>query len=370
MTTAAHTVAIASLTAANAEMRQQNEELQETTSTLLARITALEGMMQPSPGASSAASSAASSSSSPDTQWAAALHHLTLRQTATPIPPFMGQPSGLECQRWLQSALLYFEETRMTSDSERLTVVGPKMQGPAQQWWQEERQKDTADTTKIKTWEQFTSALKQRYQPVDVAQWARVKLRELTTGSNTKVEEYNARFAELSSLITDNTESNRLFDYKDGLPTQVKQHLIQKGEDIKTLSAAMQMAVRFEAGRQASSSSASPSSFRWQHRGNNNQRPAAINQAEGEEQDPLQLIAAGLAELKAAFTSSRQQPASSSSGHRQQSGAQQAWHTPGLKYDLIMARRHRQLCVKCGKSGHWSKECKNAADLTTYPPTN
>jgi hypothetical protein len=336
-----------------AALAQQQQEIQ-----------ALQAALQQVLGAAAPGGAAARVGAAPafDAVHNAALLALARRQAAIPPPQFKGTATGLEAQRWLQGIDLYFEEADISADRERLIAAGRVLVGPAATWWESERVRTPNDPAKITTWAQFVAALRKRYEPVDKSVWGRQQLAALTSKGMVNVTSYTEQFMELSALLSDMAEADRIFYYTQGLPAHLRSILSTKASALSSLQEAVETATRAEASRSNLSAPAGGGQPRWQQR--SGQRPAALNQMEdGDTEGPSMSALGNSIRLLQEQLSVMQQKG----GRGREQPRKKLGYTEGLSAELARARIAKGLCIHCGQSGHMKNDCKNAADITSQP---
>lgn len=362
--------------AANAAaLAQQALQMQVMADTIAALQQQLAGMAAGPPGGAVAAAAAAAPAAGLgyDPAFNAAQLALSRRAAAQPPSVFRGR-IGLETHKWLQEVALYHEDAGLVTDAEKLRVTARYLQGPAQIFWEANRQLPLADPLKITTWAQLAAALRKRFEPTDVALWGRNQLASLTGKGMTNVAAYNEQFQDLMAVIPDMAEADRVFAYHSGLPAHLKLALANKSNEWLTLQQNLEATVRIEASRAVSGGSANlqfggSSSRGWGNR--QGQKTATLNaMEEGQEtaapepSSMMEFMQSMQAQLNALQAGGGRAPA------RLASQWPQTPKIPGLKFELINARKSKGLCIKCGAKGHMKWECKNAADLTTFPSAN
>jgi Retrotransposon gag protein/Zinc knuckle len=298
----------------------------------------------------------------------AAMLAIARRNAALPPKEFRGVTTGMESHRWMQGIELYFEEAGIATDVDRLRAAGRVLVGPAATWWESERARTANDPALITSWAQFTAALRKRYEPVDISLWGRQQLSTLTGKGMTNVPAYTEQFQELVSLLPDMGEADRIFYYRSGLPVHLRTSLAAKADVLLTLQATVEAAIRTEASRASNGTgTAAPpggsGQRNWPPRGG--QRPAGVSQIEagGDDSDEGQpSLADEVRTLRAQLNAVQTQ-------HRGASRDQPGKHrTPGIPSALVSARLKAQLCINCGKPGHFARECTGSSDTTSLPP--
>ena len=361
----------AAAAAANAALLQQQQAQ-------IAELLAAVGALQNNNPAGAAAAAAAGAGAAPAVYFDPAFNEQSLalarRAAAQPPPTFRGGTSGLETHRWLQGIELYFEEAGIVTDGDRLRAAARALAAHAATWWEAQRQVPLADPKKIKTWAEFTAALRKRFEPTDVGQWGRSELASLVGRGMANVKAYTEAYMELMTLVTDMSEADRVFQYRNGLPAALRQQLANKSNEWLTLQQNVEAAIRIEANRLPSSSSSSSSGGGSGYRGWSNkqgQKPASFNALE-EEDDSAESESASLAEALRGIQA-QLNALSSSSSSANRGGKKSSWtgkssgKIPGLEWELINARMKAGVCIKCNAKGHMKGECQSPADLTSLP---
>ena len=326
---------------------------------------------------------------------ALAAHHramlaLTMRAQAGAAPTFAGsKAAGLEARRWLTGMLRWFARADVTADADRLVIVGTQLTGPAQVWWSSELDKDVTDPTRIATWAQFESACSARFQPVVAGSVLRLQLTTLARKHGLSVSAYTEQFLEIVAGLNDMGEADRVFQYKQGVCLSAIAHQLIPPMVAPTLKAVSEAAIRLDAHRTAAhggggASSTSSSS----NAGRFGRFAARVTQMEAGEADSSQLdllteMADTIAALESRLNTMGSAPNAGRGGRSQRGGGRggasapgggggmtsraPSLHpepTPGLTSDMAQERIQLRLCVRCGRAGHFNRECTYDAFVT------
>lgn len=328
----------------------------------------------------------------------AAMLAMTMRTQAGPVPTFAGNKgAGLEAHRWLISMQRWFARAAVATDADRLTVVGTQLTGPAQVWWTGELSRPIADPTRIATWAQFESACAARFQPVDTGSTLRSQLAALQRKAGLSVSAYTEQFLEIVALLPDMSEADRAFQYKQGLNPAI--HTLIAPLVLPTLREVTEAALRADAHRTAahgngasSASSSSAGHSSGSGTGRFGRFAARVAQMEAGEVSsaPLDLVAEmadTIAGLEARVNAMAMGAAPSAGrGGRSQQGSGRGGSstappggsnatartpnlhpepTPGLTSEMAHERIQQRLCVRCGRGGHFKRECTHDAFVSS-----
>jgi hypothetical protein len=303
----------------------------------------------------------------------ALLISLMRRQLIPPPANFRGD-LGLEARNWLIAIDRYFEAAGIVDDATKLQTAGMHLTGAAQVWWTANRDLPAADAARITTWAAFPPALRARFEPVDILQWGRSEITKLIN-SNLQVRPYTERFLSLSATVTDMAEADRIYQYKLGLHSSIREKFALKQH--LTLQTAAEDAIRLDAARvtagaPAASNPSSTSSSRFQQfrQGSSSSR---LNQIEdptpAEDNPPIEeRLFELMTQMETRFEARLNALQASKPAHQKQqiggSGrAPQKPHpyiTPGVSGAEAKARRDRGHCIRCDQPGHLKRECPAA----------
>ena len=280
---------------------------------------------------------------------------------------------------------MYFEQAEVDDDVLRLRAAGRALTHSAASWWEGERARPANDALKIDTWAKFVAALRKRFEPQDLPSFSRAQLTKLAAKGMTNVAAYTEQFQDINSLIVSMEEADRIHYYASGLPPHIRAVLANKVDSLLTLQQNIEAAIRAETSRTnsgvAAPGGASDHSSRsgWQNRSRG--AAAALNQIEGSDDEGEQPSAPATsalettlmrmeAQIKALHANQKRGAGLSGGGSQDRRGRTRMPRTEGLSNELAQARIQKRLCINCGKAGHMKFECKNAADITTQPPSN
>jgi hypothetical protein len=303
---------------------------------------------------------------------------MSQRAAAGAPEPFNGS-IGLEALRWSERMETYFQLAGINVENDCLLVAGRALTGGAATWWLGERRRAAADPALINTWARFVAALRKRFEPVDIAIWARTQLHALTQKGNSNVATYTQRFQEIMGAIADMAEPDRVFAYINGLPQHLRSVLMNKTATLLTLQSNIEAAMRAEGARGLAGAAPSSEQNRssWPPRSSNRAASASLHQMEqgedeqGQEQPATPNMMSILMSMQASISALQAQqhkPAARSNGQRgKSSSSRQPHHTPGLSNEIAYARIAARLCIKCGSGTHMKRDCSAPADLTTMP---
>ena len=321
------------------------------------------------------------------------------RQLAGAEPTFSGavtpsKATGLETTQWVKKMEQWFRVAHMDSalhpavpESERLLLLGSALTGAALTWWDSNQALPAGDAASITTWAAFTAALTQRFQLVHAGTALRTRLAALGRRGGQTVTTYTDAFLEIQSLLPTMGDEEARFAYLNGLHSVSAQvHTILAPQLLPTLREVVAAATRTEAALATTGASASSSSGgsgysnnthnRFARFGKNNAARLHKMEADGNDAAVEALIDAlndmplstppPTAELNATGTGSGSGSGGSWRNSRPPPGGKRGpsmhpENTPGLSNDFARQRRLANLCVRCGRPGHWKGECKNEA---------
>lgn len=297
------------------------------------------------------------------------------RLKAPPMSMFHGE-IGFAVDSWLRDAEDQFEfygREEFPDVTAKLRFVKTYMRGAARDWWDNEPEKDS-----IGTWEDFVERVHHRFRPLAAADFARQRL--LLLKQKGSVSSYCNLFQKEMTPIKDMGEADKIFFFRHGLRPDIAKEVKKP----KTLSEAMDQAVRAEGGIVLDRSHSQASSFFTQRVAmpslsnlsrNHGAAPMDINNIEYQEEessgDQVQGVepavqpaqtAAGvdspmIALLQEMRSQNQQLFAMFQSRDRPRQRATEP-RVPDVTAEEVKRCRERGLCIKCKKPGHLARECK------------
>ena len=313
-------------------------------------------------------------------------------RTPAPVPvapaPFAGGNRDMKAEYFLRKVAQYHRATRTVLDTDKLELIGNLLEGVALDWWSRTQLLDPAHADAVTTWAQFAAVLRTRYLPVNIDLYARTQLAHLAGQSRSDSSSWAEQFRALVEHVSGMDTGTQMFLFRSGLPAVSKEKFSTKEYD--TLDALTQAVLTWESQRAYHSShSGAPAGG-----GAPSARGVRFNLMSDElyEEEPLApygqplpfaempptsimaQLSAITARLNKRDSETRWQPRGGSDGSRSSGsggggGRQRSERIPGLSGELARARAKANLCVKCGKSGHWKNECPNRADVSTAVPS-
>ena len=178
----------------------------------------------------------------------AVAHAPRVERPRIPAPPvYEGKAAALD--DWFNELERQFSWYGMHQPCDRIALATAYMKGAAWEWW-------NRLPTKPSTWEELQTGLRDRFQPVNRSEMARVQLRALAQGKRS-VHEYVEAFNRLLVHVPTMSEEDRVFQFLQGLRPAIAAQIRMRGE--KDLQAVVGLAVRIGSlGDYASSSAFSP----------------------------------------------------------------------------------------------------------------
>ena len=157
------------------------------------------------------------------------------------IPPashYAGSAVALD--NWVREMTQQFAWYRIVAPEERVAMACAQLRGPALDWWSTLPAATSAELSQSER--RFVQALRERFQPVDSAQTARLALDSLRQGPKQSVHDYTSDFRRLLAAVPDMSEADRVHRFVQGLRAPVQAQLLVHG--VKTLDEAIAMAAR------------------------------------------------------------------------------------------------------------------------------
>jgi hypothetical protein len=204
-------------------------------------------------------------------------------------------------------------------------------------------------------WEDFKTAICQRFRPVDSNRIGRTQLMELRMRPSDRgrgILQYVDRFNQLVNQVTDITENEKFSYFNQGLTAELQRLLIPL-TDVNSVTQAISMVIRYEMlanpkppqeynnrGNQYQRTSASsPSAWNSRYSSDSSTAPTPSSSA------PMELGSLSL-----------ETPAEEESTEQLH-----AMRNERLTPDQLEEHRRRGLCFRCHQQGHVSRQCPKGA---------
>lgn len=141
-----------------------------------------------------------------------------------------GTASTLE--GWLREMQQHSEYYAHAPGADQVRFAAAHLRSAALDWW---ATLSTADKNQaLQSAQDFTAAVRARFQPVNSADAARHAIVSITQSSKQTVHEYTSRFLSLLVAVPDMAEADKLFHYRRGLLPAVKmQVFVQRSSTLK-----------------------------------------------------------------------------------------------------------------------------------------
>lgn len=335
------------------------------------------------------------------------------KKPSIPAPkPFTGEVSssaGNTIDEWIDDIERQFRHHKEYFATEQLALeyASNYLSGKASGWWKSTQEAHTKDGSPIVTWEAMKRELRERFQPIEAAQVARMALDRMTQKGS--VSSYTEYFYKQMNYIKDMSMADQLHIYIRGLKPGIKSEVMKlKPESIQEVVLA---ATKTEAwmymsapGSRDRSTYGSSSHYRGGASSSSGSAPmelSNINQdddasslvsdphfdvASNANDAPLtarehQLLAllrdmkakdAVQQSIHALFKSSASSSSASSAksnrrpfgGNNRRSGASAAASmVPNVSRDDFTRCWKDKLCLNCKQPGHMARDCKNEFSL-------
>lgn len=301
---------------------------------------------------------------------------------APPMSIFHGE-IGFAVDNWLRDAEDQFEfygREEFPDIVAKLRFVKTYMRGAARDWWDSEPEKE-----KIQEWSHFVERIHHRFRPLAAADFARQRL--LLLKQKGSVSTYCNLFQKEMTPIKDMGEADKIFFFRHGLRPDIAKEVKRP----KSLSEAMDQAVRAEGGIVLDRSHSQASSFFSQRIGmpslssalrNNGVVPMDVNNIEYQEEqcqedEPQAFPASAEPSAYSTQTSAGVDPQMMALLQEMRSQNQQLFamfqsrdrprqrvlessssRVPDVTAEEVRRCREKGLCIKCKKPGHLARECK------------
>ena len=300
-----------------------------------------------------------------------------------PIPSF-GGAVGFSVDTWLRSLtkhFVFYGKSTFPDDASRIRLAVMYLEGPAMDWWEHEPHKD-----QIVDWADFVARLHGRFRPIQAATVARHRLAGLKQMG--LASSYANIFQKELTPITDMSEADKIFFFRQGLKPALAQKVLEKNP--KTLHEAMDIAITADANFRGSAILSGTRSYSGNssHRGASSSETAMdlSNIASGDVEDEVtmptfheeepesspSLPAAFLREyqeMKAALQKLTvqhrvQQSLSAVVGHHSKGGKKSSssknGRIPGISNEEFRRCWDNRLCLLCKKPDHIAANCPTA----------
>lgn len=307
------------------------------------------------------------------------------RLKAPPMSTFHGE-IGFSVDNWLRDAEDQFEfygEQEFPDIESKLRFVKTYMRGAARDWWDNEPEKE-----KISKWSNFIDRVHHRFRPLAAADFARQRL--LMLKQKGSVSMYCNLFQKEMTPIKDMGEADKIFFFRHGLRPDIAKEVKKP----KSLSEAMDQAVRAEGGIVLDRSHGNGSTFFGQRQGSATSShstrsygpvPMDINNIEYREEaqdadpqsalepeetasDPAQSSTSANPQMLALLQEMQSQNQHlfalfHSRDRSRQYGASSSSRVPDVTAEEVRRCREKGLCIKCKKPGHFARDCKHVGPV-------
>jgi hypothetical protein len=189
-----------------------------------------------------AASTAPAHAAAAPTAAAPAVAPIVNLKLAAKPDKFTGLKDSAHARVFLFQLRQYFAAVGLTDPRHQAVAAGSFLSGPAATWWQAvvESAEQKGEAISFDT---FSHALQQQYEPINAVQVARDKLHVLYQRKDLRA--YTAAFRSLVTVIPDLSEATKLDHYLRGLSEQLQVHLV--GKHMDTYEDAIRLATEYDA---------------------------------------------------------------------------------------------------------------------------
>lgn len=150
------------------------------------------------------------------------------RTAAGHVPQFAGKKVNIDVALWIKAMERYFAAANVGENEhqERIAIAVAALSDTAGQWWtgqlSEFKANPNGRLTVFAMWAEFATSISQRFMPVDEQRWAMDEMATLTSHRHRQVEEFTKQFDILHEVLTQAsmTEMSRLQAYENGLPQE------------------------------------------------------------------------------------------------------------------------------------------------------
>jgi hypothetical protein len=300
---------------------------------------------------------------------------------APPMVTFTGQVgiNGFEVDAWLREVhkqFTHYGPAAFPDHAARIKYAVQWLNGAALDWWENEIK--SAPSCNI--WEEFEQRIRDRYRPHMPAELARQRLRQLQQKGH--VSSYCNHFLQLVSRIPDKSESDKIFEFKQGLDrafavkvAEAKPKTLQEAIDV-AVQAAPYITTIGRTGFQQQGrgvSSFVPSVQRFSSPSSsvpmdiNSVEFGSVEDVDREQQsgsvghDPHTVVMQAMLNKMEALEHrlhAMWQPSARASNSKSR-----ADRIPGLSAEDVARLRAEGRCFRCKKTGHMKNECPNSASV-------
>ena len=269
-----------------------------------------------------------------------------------PPKEFEGRSGTLSLDDWLSSTQQQLEYHDLAGNEPLMVKTAAVfLKGAALEWWQQLSVRPT-------TYGSMVDLMRKRFQPIDRADDARVKLKGLRQGKGT-VAEFVSTFRRLTAAVPTMGEDDRLFAFKCGVDSRIAKELGMRAT--RTVDEAIELAMRHDALSSLASASAAVSSSSHAH------TPMELDAIEGLEPSTDEKASSAMMremremhhEMLAAMQDSRRVP-TSAGGSRVTQGAYVPRGLPRISHlseKQVKEYMEAGKCFGCGMTDHNSRSC-------------
>lgn len=244
-------------------------------------------------------------------------------------------------------------------------------------WLNTARAERSFEGRAVDTWEKLEALMRERFQPLEAAVFARHRLDKMTQGSS--VSAYNDYFHKNIQFVPRMDVGDRIHHYVKGLKDVVRVEVVRRAP--KSIHEAMQYAIGAEAWTKQSFASSSHGSSRFSRggphhgpsSGSSNMDLSNVNhstdQLEEDRDAPPQSpsreggqLLAMEQKIEKLFALLNHASGSGRGDRRQDTRGPSggSGRVPGVSRDEYNKCRDKNVCLKCKESGHVAKDCTKA----------
>jgi hypothetical protein len=225
-------------------MQQMMHAQQQVFQTLQAKMAPPNNTFVSSPSPTSVPLSASAAAPSTNTQQhtsSTPLFSISSKVKISPPSHYTGN-RNVNVETWLFEMNQYLDTTNVTNSSQRISVASSYFKESALQWWVNQCHNSFSPISSW-TWQQFITAVRDRFQPLAASRTARAQLRNLRQ-TNMSVSDYSHKFLQIVQLITDMSEVDQTELFIYGLRNHLSREVDMK--EPRTLQEAMTIAQKVE----------------------------------------------------------------------------------------------------------------------------